>query len=135
MKKLLFIFAVAAVFAASIFAKNVECKITYNTVPVLKVLDSVDAYIVIYQKNKIGTGSTVIPKDWLKTSKDAPTKLVVRDVKTANEAYLSIFKKENEFYRVVLNVPKNRLSPIWGLVERHQKVEGTDKQTLEDLEL
>lgn len=138
MKKLFIVLALAALFTSASFAKSTAYKstISYYSFPILKILDSRDAYVVIYQKNKIGTGSTVIPKKWSLPSKDKtePVKLMIRRVRNTNEAYMSVYKKDGEFFRVVLNMPQNKSNPIWGLVDQRKTVEGTDKETLEDLE-
>ena len=136
MKKLFIVLACAALFASSAFAKSTAFKSTlsYYSFPILKVLDSRDAYVIIYQKNKIGTGSTVIPKKWSLPTQGEAIKLKIRSVRNQNEAYMSVYKKDGEFYRVVLNMPMNKHSPIWGLVDQRKTLEGTDKETLEDLE-
>lgn len=136
MKKLFIVIALAAVFTTSVFAKSTsfKSKLSYYSFPILKILDSRDAYVVIYQKNKIGTGSTVIPKKWSLPTQGEATKLMIRRVKNSNESYMCVYKKDGEFYRVVLNMPQSKSSPIWGLVDYHKTVEGTDKETLEDLE-
>ena len=144
MKKLLVVLALISVFTASMFAQESSApaaekganwsNLTYQNVPVLKVLDSVDGYLVIYQKNH-GVGTTVIPKAWNKGTVEEPRKLKIRNVNTAIESYMSIIKEDGQFKRVVLNVPKSRLNRIWGVVDNGTVLEGTDKATLEELEL
>lgn len=136
MKKLFIAVILTSLIAVSGFAKSTKSMVSYYSVPILKVLDSRDAFVVIYQKNKIGTGSAVIPKKWALPGMEEGdhVKLKVRAVNISACAYMSVFKKEGEFYRVVLNVPTNRQNPIWGVLDRHVKVEGSDKDTLEELE-
>ncbi len=136
MKKLFIVLALAALFTSATFAKSTAYKstISYYSFPILKILDSRDAYVVIYQKNKIGTGSTVIPKKWSLPTQGETTKLMIRRVRNTNESYMSVYKKDGEFYRVVLNMPMNKSNPIWGLIDQRKTLEGTDKETLEDLE-
>ena len=73
MKKLIAILFIAAAMLARTFAVPVAynesseenwSSISYRNVPILKILDSKDGYVVLYQKGKIGTGRTVIPKSW-----------------------------------------------------------------------
>ncbi|WP_027727376.1 hypothetical protein [Treponema sp. C6A8] len=136
MKKLFILIAMAVMFIPSLAAKAQKSLVTYYSVPVLKVLDSRDAYVVIYQKNKIGTASVLLPKKWCLPTKGEPVKLKVRAVNTMDEAYFSVYKRNGEFYRAVLNVPLKKTNPIWGIVDqKNNRLEGADKETLEELEL
>ncbi len=110
--------------------------ITYYTVPIYKILDSSDAYVVIYAKNDIGVGQCVIPKSWAKYSKDSPRKLQIRTLRRGKlKSYLAVFKKDGEFCKAILNVPQDKSDHVWGVVKQGQQVEGADKDTLEDLPL
>jgi len=138
MKKLFILIAMAVMAVPSLCAASKKSEVTYYSVPVLKVLDSRDAYVVIYQKNRIGTGTVLLPKSWTLPTKsgDTPVKLRLRSVRTMNEAYFSVYKRNGEFYRAVLNVPMKKTNPIWGIVDqKNNKLEGADKDTLEELEL
>ena len=114
MKKLLLCLAFFAIFATNIFAQNSnitpekdESKwsdMTYVTVPVLKILEAREAYVVIYQKNKIGTASIVIPKRWAKGTADSPRKLKTRFVRHTQDSYMTVVKKNGEFARVILSL-------------------------------
>lgn len=108
----------------------------YYDVPVLKILDSNDAFVVIYQKNRIGTGTTVIPKKWLLGNKDNPRKLKLRWVGPGKlGSLLTVIKKDGEFNRVILTIPKSKGDPAWGVVPSGTKVDGADKDSLEELDL
>ena len=52
--------------------------LSYENVPVYKVFDSKEAYVVIYEKNKVGVGETVIPKKWAKFVPGESRKLHIR---------------------------------------------------------
>ena len=146
MKKLVIIFAVFAVFSAAIFAENnssasaparTEGKWTdmsYVNVPVLKILEGKDGYAVIYQKNRTGVGTVVLPKKWGKGSEEAPRKLKFRAVKTSLGAYMTVVKDGGEFKRVILSIPMDKNNSIWGMVDSRKNMDGADKDTLEDLE-
>lgn len=146
MKKLLMILSVLFVFSFAIFADNsssasaperTEGKwtdISYVNVPVLKVMEGKEGYVVIYQKNKVGVGNVVLPKKWAHGTPDTPRKLKFRQVKTALGAYMTIVKDGGEFKRVILSIPMNKSNSIWGLADYRKQMEGTDKDTLEDLE-
>ena len=145
MKKLLMIFAILTAFSTTcLFAQNNEGKekdeskwstLSYVNVPVFKVLEGKEAYVVVYPKNKTGIGNVVIPKKWARGNPNEPRKLKFRAVRTANNAYLTVVKKDGEFMKVVLSVPMSKSNSIWGLADYHKDIEGSDKDTLEELEL
>lgn len=150
MKKIMMIFALLSVFTLSVFAaENNEDKknnlahekteskwtdISYVNVPILKILEAKDGYAIIYQKNKTGTGYTVIPKAWAKGTPDNPRKLKFRNSKQNNTSYMTIVKDNGDFKRVILTIPMKKSNSIWGVVDSRNGVEGADKDTLEDLE-
>lgn len=144
MKKLIAILFIAAAMLARTFAVPVAynesseenwSSISYRNVPILKILDSKDGYVVLYQKGKIGTGRTVIPKSWNRGNPENPRKLKVRFLPGGKlKSFMTVVKKNGEFHHVVLTVPENRNDSVWGVISYRQSVEGTDKETLEDLE-
>lgn len=145
MKKFLIVAALLSIFATSMFAAETlpaqqkdDSKwsdMTYVTVPILKVLEARNGYVVIYQKNHVGAGSIVIPKSWAKGSPDSPKKLKFRKVRKYNECYMSIFKKDGEFTKVVLTLPMNKSNSVWGVIKGPNTLDGCDKDTLEEIEL
>lgn len=146
MKKFLMILAIASLFAGFLFAegenktkneKNEKkwTSMSYVNVPVVKILEAKEGYVVIYEKNKTGIGNTVIPKKWIKGSEKEPRKLKFRNVRTVNGAYMTVIKDEGNFKRVILSIPMNKSSGLWGVVDNGKNIEGTDKDTLEELEL
>ena len=146
MKKILMILALLVVFSAAVFADNkgsasapprTEGKWTdmsYVNVPVLKILEGKDGYVVIYQKNRTGVGNVILPKNWAHGTPDAPRKLKFRAVKTSLGSYMTVVKDGGEFKRVILSIPMNKSNSIWGMVDSRKNLEGADKDTLEDLE-
>ena len=140
MKKIFIMLALVSVFTLSAFAETHEkheeywTDLSYVNVPVLKIMESSDAYLVLYQKHGIGTGRTVIPKSWIKGNTETPRKLKFRSVKSEDDAYMSIIEEGGEFKRVILNVPVSKLNPIWGVISSGVPLEGSDKETLEDLD-
>ena len=151
MKKILVVLALISVFTMSVFAQETESQkstgsaverdeskwtdLSYVNIPVLKIMESNDGYVVLYQKNICGVGRTVVPKAWAKGSPETPRRLKFRNVKSENEAYMTVLKKGGEFKCVVINVPMNKSSYIWGVVDRGIQLEGVDKASLEELEL
>lgn len=144
MKKLIAVLFVAAAMLARTFAVPVAynesseenwSSISYRNVPILKILDSKDGYVVLYQKGKIGTGRTVIPKSWNRGNPENPRKLKVRFLPGGKlKSFMTVVKKDGEFHHVVLTVPANKNDSVWGVISYRQSVEGTDKETLEELE-
>ena len=146
MKKLLMILTVISLLALSLFAdennsasgpERTEGKwteLSYVNVPVLKILEGKEGYAIIYQKNKTGVGNVVIPKSWAHGTTENPRKLKFRAVKTSIGAYMTVVKDKGEFKRVILSIPMEKSNSIWGLVDYRKSMEGTDKDTLEDLE-
>lgn len=147
MKKLLMILALVTVFAMSAFAAEKDTKtnnekdeskwttLSYVNVPILKIMEGKEGYAIIYQKNKYGVGSTVIPKSWAKGNNENPRKLKFRNSKRNNTSYMTVVKDGDEFKRVILTIPMNKSNAIWGVIDYRKSMEGTDKDTLEDLEL
>lgn len=139
MKKIFTILMLLTVFAVGLFAETSKTEskwssLSYVNVPILKVLEGKDAYVVIYEKNKVGTGTVVVPKKWANGTVDTPRKLKFRSVDIAKEAYMTVVKKDGEFSRVVLTMPMLKTNSIWGLADYHKEIEGSDKETLEELE-
>lgn len=147
MKKFLIIAALLSVFTAGVFAQSTNINVvpekdeskwsnfTYQNIPVLKVLEARDAYVVIYQKYHAGTGSVVIPKSWASGNPENPRKLKFRDIKNPQNAFMTVVKKGGEFHRVILTIPMSKSNNLWGVIEYSKDVEGSDKTTLEDIEL
>ena len=131
---------ISAVFAAesniTLTVERDESKWTdlkYENLPILKILEGKDGYVVIYQKNKIGVGQTVIPKSWALGNPENPRKLKFRNTKNPNESFMTIVTKGGEFKRVILTVPMSKNNSMWGLVDYSVPLEGTDKENLDDI--
>ncbi len=108
--------------------------LSYENIPVLKVMESREGYVIIYQKNKIGVGSTVIPKSWAKGNPDEPRKLKFRNLKSGIvKPYMTVIKKDGEFHRVILNLPTSKTNTVWGSLKEIK--EGLDKTNLDDIKL
>lgn len=145
MKKILSILFALTLFMVSVSAqeqagKNTErneskwSSVSYVNVPILKVLEGRDGYVVVYQKHDVGVGSVVIPKKWAFGSPENPKKLKLRTSKTVNASFMTVAKKDGEFFRVILTVPRSKQNSLWGVVDYHKPLEGIDKDTLEELD-
>lgn len=142
MKKLFIIAMFVCLFSTSIFAQSNssgeerdEAKwttINYTNVPVLKVLEAKEGYIIIYQKNRVGVGTVELPKKWAKGTTEDPRKLKFRAVNTAQNAYMTVVRDGSDFKRVILSIPMNKQNSLWGISKK--ALENPDKDSLEDLE-
>lgn len=146
MKKILVILALTFVFTMSVFAQENKgqnsfekheekwTSLSYVNVPILKVLEAKEGYVVIYQKNKVGSGSTVVPKKWAKGTPDDPKKLKFRNVNHTNQSYMTVVQKDGNFQRVILTLPMNKQCGLWGVVAEGKQID-TEKTDMSDLAL
>ena len=137
MKKIFLALIMFACVGFGIFADtksgNYESPISYENIPILKIMEGKDGYVVIYQKYKFGVGSTVVPKSWAKGTPDAPRKLKFRKLQPGIvKPYMTIVKKDGSFHRVILTIPMNKNDAIWGSA---RNIEGVDKENLDDVVL
>lgn len=109
--------------------------LSYENIPVLKILEAKEAFVIIYQKNKIGTGTTVIPKSWARGNPENPRKLKFRNTKNPNNSFMTIVKKGGEFRRVILTIPMSKRNAMWGVVDYSVQLDGVDKENLDDVVL
>ena len=145
MKKIFIIALLASIFTCAVFAENQDLShpkdeskwsdMTYVTAPVMKILESKDCYVVIYQKKYAGTATVTIPKSWNNFKKDTPRKLKFRSIKNPNQSFITVVKKGGEFHRVILSCPMQKNNSLWGIIANNLVVEGADKETLEELDI
>lgn len=144
MKKFLLILALFASICTTVFAQNTVKKsgepkegwseMDYDSIPILKILESREGYVIIYQKNQTGVGSTVVPKAWAKGTPENPRKLKFRKLAAGlTKPYMTIVTKGGEFHRVILTIPMNKSNPVWGSL--HEIKEGLDKENMDDVKL
>ena len=74
MKKILILLSLLTIFSTTVFAQENEdskkeerdeykwSSLSYVNVPVRKIYEGVDAYVVVYQNNKTGVGNVIVPK-------------------------------------------------------------------------
>lgn len=143
MKKLLMVLALLSLCTVNVIAQSnavhisdeKKSEFSYVNLPIVKVYEGKDAYVVLYQKNKVGIGKTTIPKKWVKGNPESPKKLKFRNTKVADNAYMCVVYKNGEFKRVVLTLPMSKQNSIWGVADYHKEIEGSDKDTMEELDL
>jgi hypothetical protein len=108
--------------------------ISYVNVPIYKILESKDAYVIVYGKNHTGYGSTVIPKKWAAGNSGNPRKLKFRIVEGKLQPFMTVVTKDGNFLRVILNTPVSKSNSVWGITNDTKAID-TEKESLEDLEL
>ena len=145
MKKIFIIALLASIFTCAVFAENQDLShpkdeskwsdMSYVTAPVMKILESKDCYVVIYQKKYAGTATVTIPKTWNNFKKDIPRKLKFRNIRNPNESYLTVVKKGGEFYKIIISCPMKKNNNLWGVIANNYVVDGADKETLEELDI
>lgn len=142
MKKLAVFVAIALFMSVAAFSQENEktgekwSNFSYFNVPVLKIMEAREGFLITYQKNGLGTGTTVIPKKWAKGNEENPRKLVMRSTSGTVQPYMSVVSKDGQFHRVILTVPVSKRHPVWGLLEYSStNMEGVDKETMEELPL
>lgn len=101
---------------------------TYQNVRIYKILDQKDSYVILYAKKGMEIGQAVVPKKW---AKETPRKLAFRKTPRGLNSYMTVIKKEDEFYKVWLTIPVSRNNSVWGIIENGANVDGTDADTLE----
>ncbi|MCM1321978.1 MAG: hypothetical protein NC041_08375 [Bacteroides sp.] len=105
---------------------------TYVNVPVYKVFDHKDAYVVMYAKGS-NVGQTYLPKEWFQQS--GHKKGSVRALAKNISQYMTIVYKDGEFFRVILNMPVSRHDSAWGVypanVDVASKIENRDTLDIE----
>lgn len=140
MKKFLVLSALiltGAIFSASAIEKTdykyeyKESKLSYHSVQVYKVLDHRDAYIVMYAKGHRDVGTISVPKKWYANAATADSKLSFRALPKGMYPYMTVFKRDGQFDRVMLTLPVSRDNPVWGVADSTHKVEDADKETFD----
>ena len=121
MKKFLISVILAALTAASVMAQDAQAAkpvwdhgdnvsdLSYQNVFIYKVLDHKDAYIVMYAKQGMKVGTTIVPKSW---SAQTPRKLDIRNKPKGLSPYMTVIKKNGEFLLVRMTLPLNRNDPV-----------------------
>ncbi len=143
MKKVIIAFMLAACMAFSVFAQeesksekkiwdhgdNVS-ELSYQSVPVFKILDQADAYIIYYEKQGLDIGQIAVPKAWFKNGLDR--KLDFRTKPAGMGSYMTVLYKGGDLYKILLTVNPSRLDPVWGVAPNGTKTEvSADTQTID----
>lgn len=122
--------AALSCFAQESKSGHVKADITYQDAPIYKILDSKDAYVVLYGKYGSKIGTVTIPKKWAKWQKDTPRKLHIRDLPSRLSPYITVVKKNNEFHKVILTIPTSKTNSLWGIASA-TKVDSSEPDSIE----
>jgi hypothetical protein len=118
MKKIVLLCAGILLLASAVaFSQAEQKKITdvfVKTVPVVKVYTHQLGYKVIYVKSTLEMGTLYLPLTWFGKAAGKGD-LVWEDL--SEPTYFSIFWADGKFDHIVLHVPNNLSSPIWGELE------------------
>ena len=139
-KKALFIFALAAAVIMPLAAQDqpksgrTQSEISYYSSTIYKILDSSNAYVVIYAKEHNKMGTVTVPKNWARNRPDTVRKLLVRKLPPKTSPYITIVKKNGEFLKVMLTIPTSKRDPLWGIANE-KKVEDTSSLESIDIEI
>ena len=87
--------------------------LSYRVVPVFKIYDQPDAYVILYEMQGAKVGQTVIPKSW---THETPRRLEFRRLPAGVTTYLTVIYKDGEFYKAILTAPTDRGNSVWGVV-------------------
>jgi hypothetical protein len=82
----------------------------YISVPVVRVLQHRDGYVVYYQKKGQGIGKTMIPKKWFAGTE---RKASLGPLEGYMGSYMTVYYNKGEFQRVRLNLPSNPADTVW----------------------
>ena len=132
MKKLILIFLVALIgFCA--FAQDFENEsdLFYINVPIIRVYDHIDAYVVHYLKGNMEVGQVFVPKVWFNTHEFNKSRL--RPLAKGVEPYMTVIYESGEFRKVYINMPIDRKHSAWKILSRN--VDVASKMNTETLEI
>lgn len=124
MKRNMLLAAVLLMCAVSVLSAaelESESEYYYINVPVVKVLQHQDGYVVIYRQAGYKIGSTVIPMKWFKAPEN---KAQLGYIDKALGPYLTVYYKGPDIERIKLNVPPRRDDPVWGIVPNDSDTAG-----------
>lgn len=133
MKKIVMSLALMVLVSLPFFAQNSEENnghFTYFNVQVLRVYEHKDAYLVLYNKTGTKMGQVAVPKDWFKYNSTNYSR--VRSLPEGMHPYMTVIYKDNEFYKVYLNMPTDRSNSAWAVLSPNIDISSKiNKETLE----
>ncbi|HZK19583.1 MAG TPA: hypothetical protein VFC68_02530, partial [Treponemataceae bacterium] len=98
-----------------VIPEDKKSSITYQTVPILKIYDAADAYLVLYQSSQANIARVAFPKEWFKTR---DIRAHIRDTSEKIGSFLTVFYKDGVFYRLTVSVSLDRRNDVWGIIDQ-----------------
>lgn len=139
MKKLTIIALLLITTSFYLFAQDSAVKdeyksdLTYVNVPVYRTYDQRQCYVVMYQKNNNKIGQVLLPKEWFKTKDGEHKKGILRTLPKLLNPYMTIIYKNEEFHKVLLNMPLDRNHSSWSIIT--PEIDVANKMNMETLEI
>ena len=132
MKKLIIIFLVSLL-CFSLYAQQEaeEQDLFYINVPIVRVYDHIDAYVVHYLKGNMSVGQVFVPKVWFNTQETNKSRL--RPLAKGVEPYMTVIYEAGTFQKVYINMPINRRHSSWKILSRN--IDVASKMNTETLEI
>ena len=132
MKKLIIIFLVTLL-CFSLYAQQEaeEQDLFYINVPIVRVYDHIDAYVVHYLKGNMSVGQVFVPKVWFNTQEVNKSRL--RPLAKGVEPYMTVIYESGTFQKVYINMPINRRHSSWKILSRN--IDVASKMNTETLEI
>jgi len=87
---------------------------TYQLVPIVKIYEVKDAYLVFYQSGEWDIAKVAFPKEWFK---QGDTRGTMRNTPPKLDAFLTIFYTDGKFSNATISAPFNVQNSIWGVLE------------------
>lgn len=115
----------------SIIKDEYKTDLTYVNLPIYRIYDQRQAYIVMYQKNGNEIGQTILPKVWFKKNTEEPRKGIVRTLPKLLTPYLTVMYKGGEFYRVLINAPLSRNHSVWSVINKEINEDSINTETIQ----
>lgn len=113
MKKAIVLLVLLVISTVSVFAFTHESEYSYINVPLYKVYNHQNGYIVMYTRDGLKISTSYMPIKWF-AFKERKAKLI--NLPKGLYPYMTIVYKNNEFQYVTLAVPRNPADPFWGLL-------------------
>lgn len=125
MKKICFIAVLLLICVSFSFAqKEVKTStMSYVNVPILKIVDHPQYYIITYRKNGLDLGQTSVPKEWFKQG-SSEKKGKFRNIVGNSNSYITLWfnDQDDSFEYIYINLTTNALDDIWGVTHASQKI-------------
>lgn len=132
MKKIILFFLLTLIcFGLYAQEEENEADLFYINVPIIRVYDHIDAYVVHYQKGNMDVGQVFVPKQWFNTREANKSRL--RPLAKGLEPYMTVVYDSGTFQKVYINMPVNRRHSSWKILSHN--IDVASKMNTETLEI